>query len=135
MSPKPNPKRDRLGRTAFPRRGEIVEVVLDPTIGTEIRKTRPCVVVSNDRANEFSPQLTVVPVTAYSPKKATIPVCVEVPAKEAAACGLKKRSIINCSQIRTVDKQRVKGAPLGAMPAAILQQVDRALRIHLALGP
>ena len=121
--------------STFPRRGEIVTVILDPTVGTEIRKTRPCVVVSNDRANEFSPQLTVVPVTAYSPRKAAIPVCVEVPAEEAKACGLRKRSIINCSQIRTVDKRRVRGAPLGALPAGIMQQVDQALKIHLALWP
>jgi mRNA interferase MazF len=122
-------------RATFPRRGEIVEIVLDPTVGTEIRKTRPCVVVSNDRANEFSPQLTVVPITAYSPKKVAIPVCVEVPAREAQACGLKKRSIINCSQIRAVDKQRVRGTPFGTLPAHLLKQVDDALKIHLALGP
>jgi mRNA interferase MazF len=116
----------------FPCRGDVVEVVLDPTIGTEIRKTQPCVVISNDRANEFSPQLTVVPITAYSPKKAAIPVCVAVPAGKG---GLAKRSIINCSQIWTVDKQRVRGAPLGTLPASIMQKLDRALKIHLALSP
>ena len=61
-------------------------------------------------------------------------VCVEISAQEARACGLRKRSIVNCSQIRTVDKQRVRGAPLGALPAHLLEQVDKALRIHLGLG-
>lgn len=115
----------------FPRRGDVVEVILDPTIGTEIRKIRPCVVVSNNRANEFSPQLTIVPVTAYSPKKAAIIVCAEVPAGEG---GLAKRSIINCSQIRTVDKQRVRRAPLGTLSSSTMQKVDQALKIHLALS-
>ena len=49
---------------SFPCRGSVIRITLDPTIGTEIKKTRACVVVSNDRANEFSPQLTVVPITS-----------------------------------------------------------------------
>ena len=114
----------------FLRRGDVVEIILDPTVGTEIRKTRPCVVISNNRANEFSPQLTVVPVTSYSPKKTAIPVCVEVPVGEG---GLSKQSIINCSQIRTVDKQRTREAPLGTLSSITLQKVDQALKIHLAL--
>jgi len=56
-------------------RGNVIRIALDPTIGTEIQKTRACVVVSNDLANEFSPQLTVVPITSYHPRKAVIPVC------------------------------------------------------------
>ena len=115
----------------FLRRGDVVAISLDPTVGTEIRKTRPCVVISNNRANEFSHQLTVVPVTAYSPKKAVIPVCVEVLAGEG---GLSKQSIINCSQIRTVDKQRAREAPLGTLSSITLQKIDQALKIHLALG-
>ena len=91
---------------SFPRRGSVVRIALDATVGTEMQKTRRCVVVSNDRANEFSPQLTVAPITAYQPRKAAIPVCVDVPAGEG---GLIKRSIINCSQIRTVDNARVRG--------------------------
>ena len=114
----------------FPHRGDVVEIILDPTVGTEIRKTRPCVVVSNNRANEFCPQLTVVPVTAHSPKKAAIPVCVEVPAGEG---GLPKQSIVNCSQIRTVDKQRAGGTPLGTLSSSTLQEIEQALKIHLAL--
>jgi hypothetical protein len=51
--------------SSFPCRGSIILISLDPTIGTEIKKTRACVVVSNDRANEFSPQLTVVPITLF----------------------------------------------------------------------
>lgn len=114
----------------FPRRGHIVLVNLDPTVGTETRKTRPCVVVSNDRANEFSPQLTVVPVTAYHPRKASIPICVEVAAGEG---GLSKRSVVNCSQIRTIDKARVGNRVLGTLGSDTLDEISRALQIHLAL--
>lgn len=116
---------------SFPRRGSIIRISLDPTVGTEIQKTRACVVVSNDRANEFSPQLTVVPITSYHPRKAAIPVCVEVLSGEG---GLTKRSIINCSQIRTVDKARVRGVPLGILSSATMDKVSSALKIHLALS-
>jgi mRNA interferase MazF len=89
------------------------------------------VVVSNDRANEFSPQLTVVPITSYHPRKAAIPVCVEVPSGEG---GVTKRSIINCSQIRTVDKARVRGDILGVLSHTTMDKVNKALQIHLALS-
>ncbi|MBI1929801.1 type II toxin-antitoxin system PemK/MazF family toxin [Candidatus Poribacteria bacterium] len=115
---------------SFPCRGGVIRIALDPTVGTEMQKTRRCVVVSNDRANEFSPQLTVVPLTSYHPRKAEIPVCVDVPAGEG---GLIQRSIINCSQIRTVDKARVRGDVLGVLSDATMDKVNTALTIHLAL--
>lgn len=114
----------------YVRRGEVVVAALDPTRGTEIRKTRPCVVVSNDVANEVSPQLTVVPATGYDPARARFPVCVDVPAGEG---GLDRRSVALCSQIRTLDKARVVGRPLGRLSGATMERIDRALKIHLAL--
>ncbi|MFN3466072.1 MAG: type II toxin-antitoxin system PemK/MazF family toxin [Candidatus Brocadiales bacterium] len=53
-------------------------------------------------ANEYSPQLTVSPITSYDPEKAVLPICVEVSAGEG---GLKSKSIVNASQIRTIDKK------------------------------
>jgi mRNA interferase MazF len=53
-----------------------------------------------------------------------------VPAGEG---GLSKQSIINCSQIRTVDKQRAREAPLGTLSSITLHKIDQALKIHLAL--
>lgn len=116
---------------SFPRRGNVIRISLDPTIGTEMKKTRACIVVSNDRANEFSPQLTVVPITSYHPRKAAIPVCVDVSSGEGR---LTKRSIINCSQIRTIDKVRVRGDVLGVLGSATMDKVSAALKIHLALS-
>ena len=48
---------------AVVRRGDIVLASLDPTVGVEIRKTRPVVVVSNDHINELSQLAVVVPLT------------------------------------------------------------------------
>jgi len=61
-------KRGEKQETSFKfsqtRRGEIYWVKLDPTFGKEINKTRPCVVISNDRQNEYSPLIIVVPITS-----------------------------------------------------------------------
>lgn len=115
---------------AFVRRGEVVLLSLDPTVGTEMRKTRPCVVVSNDIANEASPQVTVVPVTGFDGRKARLPICVEAAAGEG---GLRHRSIVVCSHLRTVDKRRLVGRPLGRLSSQSLARIGQAIKIHLAL--
>jgi len=46
-----------------PRRGDVYWVALDPAKGTEIRKTRPAVIVSNDSCNAFGTRVVVLPVT------------------------------------------------------------------------
>jgi mRNA interferase MazF len=104
-------------------------VNLDTTLGTEIRKTRPCLIISNNIANEYSPQITLVPITSYDPKKATLPVCVELDLGEG---GLKGKSIVNASQIRTVDKRRVVKM-LKILSNETMEKVNQALRIHLNL--
>ena len=46
------------------KRGDIYKVVLDPTIGREIKKTRRCVVISNNQQNLYSPLLIIIPTTS-----------------------------------------------------------------------
>jgi mRNA interferase MazF len=46
------------------KRGDIYKVILDPTIGSEIKKTRRCVVISNDQQNLYSPLLIIIPTTS-----------------------------------------------------------------------
>jgi len=60
------------------KRGMITDVNLDPTLGSETRKTRPCVIVTNDVYNERVPVIQVVPVTAWNGKKARITTNVEM---------------------------------------------------------
>ena len=50
--------------SAKPRRGDVHWVALDPTLGTEIRKTRPAIVISNDSCNAFGSRVVVIPVTS-----------------------------------------------------------------------
>ena len=49
---------------SFPRRGEIYWVALDPTMGSEIAKTRPAAIISNDTGNEYSARVIVAPLTS-----------------------------------------------------------------------
>ena len=108
-----------------PRRGDIYWVALDPTLGTEIRKTRPAVIVSNDSCNTYGSRVVVLPitrnVTTLYPGEASI----EVKGKPGRALG---------DQIRSIDKARLR-SKVGRLSQDELQAVDDALRITLGLGP
>ena len=76
---------------------QIVLVNLDPTIGSEIKKTRPCVVISPDEMNKYLRTITVAPMTTTSRK---YPTRIEVKHD-------RKIGWIVIDQIRTIDKQRI----------------------------
>lgn len=114
------------------RRGEIVSVSFDPAQGSEAAKTRPAVVVSNDAANATATRLgrgvvTVVPVTSNITR--VYPFQVLLPARQT---GLPRDSKAQAEQIRSVAVERV-GERLGQLPAALITEIDRALRVHLSL--
>jgi mRNA interferase MazF len=114
------------------RRGEIVSVTFDPTLGSEAGKTRPAVVVSNDAANATATRLgrgviTVVPVTSNTAR--IYPFQVLLPARQT---GLPRDSKAQAEQIRSVAVERV-GGRLGQLPDALISELDRALRVHLSL--
>ena len=113
---------------SFPRRGEIYWVNLDPTVGTEIAKTRPSLVISNDIGNEYSSRVIVAPATSGSTGR-VYPFEVPVPAGEG---GFDRASKVLLDQIRTVDRRRL-GALVGSLSALRMHQVDRAIRLSLAV--
>ena len=79
------------------RRGEVWLVALDPTVGREIKKTRPAVVVSPDELNEFLDTAIVSPMTSgSSPAPFRVPIAFE-----------NKPGLILVEQLRAVDKQRL----------------------------
>lgn len=108
-----------------PRRGEIWVVTLDLTIGREIRKTRPAVVLSNDINNHYSGTVTVIPVTS-SPQK-VYPFEVYIPEGEG---GLEYDSKAKTDQIRTVDIRRLVRC-LGSVSPERILEIERALAAHL----
>ena len=111
------------------KRGEIYFAALDPAVGSETGKTRPVLIVQNDIGNQYSPTTIVAVITEYSEKKATYPICVAIN-KDS---GLQKDSIVNLSQIRTLDKRRLIGAMLATLPDELMEKVDTALKHSLAL--
>ena len=76
---------------------QIVLVNLDPTIGSEIKKTRPCVIISPDEMNKFLRTIIVAPMTTTSRKYPT----------RSEVKHDRKIGWIVVDQIRTIDKQRV----------------------------
>lgn len=76
---------------------QIVLVNLDPTIGSEIQKTRPCVIISPDEMNKYLRAIVVAPMTTKSRK---YPTRIEVKHD-------RKTAWIVIDQIRTIDKQRI----------------------------
>ena len=91
------------------KRGEIWLAALDPTIGREIRKTRPCVVISPAEMHDYLHTVIVAPMTTGSrPAPFRIPVALE-----------SKKGLILLDQIRTLDKNRLTRR-LGSVTAKTL---------------
>ena len=82
---------------AYPQRGEVWLVSLEPTIGLEIRKTRPCVVVSPNETNRLLRTVIVAPLTSTIKNYPT----------RLAIAFQNRQSSIALDQIRTVDKSRL----------------------------
>ncbi len=114
------------------RRGEIRLVDLDPVRGSEANKRRPAVIVSNDRANSVATRLgrgvvTVVPVSSNTDRvfafQAFLP---------ADSTGLRQDGKAQAEQVRSVAIERMGGV-LGRVPAHVMAELDKALRLHLHL--
>jgi mRNA interferase MazF len=106
------------------KRGEIWWVNLDPTIGSEIKKRHPCVVVSNDASNRAQSRVQVVPMTSANPSR-VYPWEARVTLNGGASKAL-------ADQIRTVAKARLT-ALAGTTSAREMAALEDALRFQLAL--
>ena len=111
------------------KRGDIHYANLDPVLGSETGKTRPVLVIQNDIGNMYSPTTIVAIITEYSEKKASYPICVAIKKDK----GLKKNSVVNLSQIRTIDKKRLATPRITTLSNDVMEQVDQALKNSLAL--
>ena len=109
-------------------RGDVLRVDLDPAVGSEMRKSRPCVVVQRNAANQTSPTVIVCPFTDARGRPGSV---ISVPVERGVG-GLTKNSLLRCNQIRAVDKRRVT-EHLGSLPPEVMKQVDAGLRAILDL--
>ena len=105
---------------------DIVLVELDPTRGSEIKKTRPCVIVSPNIINQHSRTVIVCAITQYVEKKAESFFFVQVSPDRVT--GLAKKSLINTQQIRTIDKVRIV-KKFGKLPKKFESSLDYALTL------
>jgi len=110
------------------RGGEVYLTGLDPTVGSEIAKTRPTVVISNDINNRYASTVTILPLTSRSVDE-IYPYEVFVPRGEA---GLPKDSKVKANQIRTLDKSRLIRR-LGTLDDRLVRSIEEAIKIHLGL--
>jgi mRNA interferase MazF len=99
-------------------RGDVYWVELDPTVGTEIRKTRPCLIVSPDDMNKVLPRVIIAPITSKGQPLGCRP--------EVIING--KRGRVLLDQIRTVDKKRLQGRvthlPLPQWHSTLIQMLS-----------
>jgi len=86
------------------RQGEIWLIDLDPTVGAEMNKTRPAVIVSDDRLGRL-PLKIIVPVTDWKEHYSVAPWMIAI--NPSSQNGLVKKSSIDCFQIRSVSKNRL----------------------------
>ena len=110
------------------KRGEIYLAALDPVVGKEISKTRPVVIVSNDKNNEFSGTVSILPVTSKNLKR-IYPFEVFL---SRGSGNLPKDSKVKADQIRTLDKRRIIRV-IGKLRKDEIDEIEKALKIHLAL--
>jgi mRNA interferase MazF len=110
-------------------RGEVWLINLDPTVGSEIRKTRPAVIVSDDSVGAL-PLRVVVPITEWKDRCAGAPWFVKLP--PSVESGLAKQSAADAFQVRSVACQRFVRR-LGLLTASQMTDLGRALADVLAI--
>ncbi|MDR1617065.1 MAG: type II toxin-antitoxin system PemK/MazF family toxin [Syntrophomonadaceae bacterium] len=105
--------------------GELWWVDFDPTVGSEIQKTRPAVIVSNDLGNHYSKRVQVVPMSSNTSRIFPVETLVTVNGATSKAMA---------DQLTTVDKQRLKNR-IGSLSAEELALLEKAIRIAVNLRP
>lgn len=112
----------------YPHRGEIYLVRFDPTVGAEIRKTRPALIIQNDIGNKEAATTIVAAITSkFGPHLYPIEVLIRT-----GEGGLGIDSVVRLDQIRSVDKRRLVKR-LGRVSQATLHQVGQAIVLSLDL--
>ncbi|MBI5219895.1 MAG: type II toxin-antitoxin system PemK/MazF family toxin [Bacteroidia bacterium] len=111
------------------KQGDIFLVALDPTIGAEMSKTRPGVIVSNDYANRGAKRVSVAPITSANITK-VYPFEVLMPVTPETGLNFDSKAV--CDQVRSIDKQRLL-KKLGSVSQDTMEKIKAALRIHFAL--
>ncbi len=111
------------------RRGDVVWVQCDPSIGVEPKKTRSCVVVSNDVANHYGGAVTIVPSQEWTEDRASRLYMVDLRAPRSE---IEAPRVANASMVMTYDRRRILKV-MGSISEEALAEMDEALALHLGL--
>ncbi len=129
MAKLPHRRRSQKETVGTIRRGEIYLCTFDPSVGHEIRKTRPALIIQNDIGNRYSP-LTIV--SAITSRVSPVPYPVEVVVDPTNGNGLGVTSSIRLDQVRTADRQRLIRR-LGVLDTTTMARVDDAIKVSLGM--
>lgn len=103
-------------------RGQVIYVNLGKVMGSEQAGTRPCVVISNNKANKFCTAITVAPISS---KVRDLPTHVKI--------NLHKPSMVMLEQIRTIDKCRITEITNIVLKGAVMDEINAKIMIALGL--
>ena len=119
---------ERRPRITSPRRGEVYLVAFDPTVGSEIQRTRPALIIQNDIGNRHSP-ITIVAAITSQFDESLYPTEVRITPPEG---GLTTPSVVLLNQIRSIDRRRLVRR-LGSVRTETMERVNRAIQLSLGL--
>jgi mRNA interferase MazF len=112
------------------RRGDVVLVDLGNREGSVQFGVRPVIIVGNNMSNEFSPVISIVPLTTSKFKK-NLPTHVNVTTNNSL---IQKDSVALCEQLMVIDKKYIlKDKPLFALSNELMKRIDTCLIIQLGL--
>ena len=109
------------------KRGQIYYADLSPVVGSEQGGHRPVLIIQNDIGNKYAPTVIAAVITSRH-TKANLPTHVWLNAE----CGLPKESMVECEQVRTLDKKRLKGF-MGQVSQEVMKEIDKGLKISFGL--
>ena len=109
------------------KRGQIWYCDLSPVVGSEQGGLRPVLIIQNDIGNKYSPTIIGAVITSRK-TKANLPTHIWLNSE----CGLPKESMVECEQVRTLDKKRLKDF-MGQVSKEVMQEIDKGLKISFAL--
>lgn len=106
------------------KRGEVWWVEFEPAIGSEITKTRPAVIVSNNASNQYLSRVVVVPLSSHTSRVYPPETLVQVGEKTGKAMA---------DQIMTADKSRLKNR-MTILSNDDMNAIEKIIKIHLGLS-